>query len=98
MSTLALPYEDVDATVREAAEDQTWHDAEYDAWLDSFLSDAYEAWLDDVPAWLADWDADVATAVDTVADPAYVPFQRTERYAQLADEIGYLESTAPYLF
>lgn len=99
MSALLLPYEDVDAAVREAAADQSWHDAEYDAWLDGFLSDAYEAWLDDVePAWLTDWLEDVATAIETVADPAYVPFQHAERYAQLADEIGYAESVTPYLF
>jgi predicted phage terminase large subunit-like protein len=48
--------------------------------------------------WLTDWLDDVETAVAAVADVAYVPFQHTERYAQLADDVGYLESTAPYLF
>ena len=88
MSTLLLPYEDVDALVREAAADQAWDDAEYDNWLDAFLSDAYEAWLDD-------------TAGD--GEPDYVPFQLdVSEYADcignVTAEPGYLESTAPYLF
>lgn len=93
MSAFTLPYEDVDATVREAAADQAWHDAEYDAWLDSFLSDAYEAWLDDTAE-----DEDEPTE-----EPAYVPFQLdASEYADcignVTAEPGHLESTAPYLF
>ena len=93
MTTLliALPWEDVDANVRALAADGAWHDAEYDAWLDSFLSDAYEAWLDDTAE-------DEEEPTET-----YVPFQLdASEYADCAGtltaEPGYLESTAPYLF
>ncbi len=83
MNKLLLPYEDVDATVREAAADQSWHNAEYDAWLDAFLSDAYEAWLDDVEP----------------VEAEYVPFQLDgSEYADCVGNVtaepGYLESTA----
>lgn len=96
MSTLLLPYEDVDAAVREAAEDGAWHDAEYDTWLDGFLADAYEAWLDDT----AEDDEPEAVAEFT---EAYVPFQLdaseyTDCVGNVTAEPGYLESTAPYLF
>ena len=92
--TLALyPWESAPLVAAEDAELVAFQDAAREAWLDDYLSELFEE-----PAWLTDWLDDVATAVATVADPAYVPFQYTERYAQLADDVGYLESTAPYLF
>lgn len=83
----AMPWEDVDAIIRQRTEDQAWDDAEYDEWLDGFLSDAYEAWLDDVE----------------VVEPTYVPFQLdASEYAEcagtLGSEIGYAESVTPFYF
>lgn len=92
--TLAIyPWESAPAVAAEDADIVAFHDAAREAWLDDYLADLFEE-----PAWLAEWEEDVAAAVATVAAPGYVPFQHTEHYAQLQDEIGYAESTAPYLF
>lgn len=50
------PWEDIDAIVREQAEEEIWSDAEYQAWLDGILADdgrsltgsdpAYERWVE----------------------------------------------------
>jgi hypothetical protein len=89
MMTLALyPWEDEAlATAEQAAED-----AEYDEWL----TEAQEAWLDDV---LADIDIDGDSDGDS---DVYVPFQQPLSYydygEHLDDQIGYYESRCPYLF
>ena len=82
--TLALyPWEDAElATAEQAAED-----AEYDEWL----TEAQEAWLDDVLA-------DIEVELD---EPAYVPFQDVPAdwaHGTLHDEPGYAESVTPFLF
>lgn len=88
--TLALyPWEDEAlATAEQATAEQAAEDAEYDEWL----TDVQEAWLDDV---LADIDVELD-------EPAYVPFQGLpdgyDYGEHLDDQIGYMESVAPYLF
>ena len=61
-------------------------DAEYDTWLDAFLSDAYEAWLDDVEP--------ESEYVPFQLDPSAY----WDCTGNVTAEPGYLESTAPYLF
>ena len=100
MSTIALyPWESAPLVAAEDAELLVIHDAAREAWLDDFLADLEEELATPAqPAWLTDWLDDVATAVATVAAEGYVPFQHTERYCQLHDEIGYAESVTPWLF
>lgn len=84
--TLALyPWEDAEL----ATDEQAAEDAEYSEWL----TEVQEAWLDDV---LADIE------VDLEEPAAYVPFQGLpdgyDYGEHLDDQIGYMESVAPYLF
>jgi len=94
MTTQSLyPWESPALVAAEDAELVAFHDEAREAWLDDYLADLF-----DEPAWLTDWLDDVETAVATVAAEGYVPFQHTERYAQLTDDVGYAESVTPYLF
>jgi len=92
------PWESPALVAAEDADLVAFHAAAREAWLDDFLAELEEDLATDQPAWLTDWLDDVATAVATVAAEGYVPFQHTERYCQLSDEIGYAESVTPYLF
>ena len=97
--TLALyPWESPTLVAAEDADLVAFHDAAREAWLDDFLAELEEDLATDQPAWLTDWLDDVATAVATVAAEGYVPFQQSEIYCQLTDEIGYAESVTPWLF
>ena len=87
-TTSLYPWEAPALVAETDAETAQLHRDEHDAWLDAFLADAYESWLDDV-------------AEDD--EPAYVPFQLdASEYADCVGNVtaepGYLESTAPYLF
>ena len=44
MIDMALfPWEDIDATIRQQAEDEIWSDAEHDAWLTELFADQQAA-------------------------------------------------------
>lgn len=87
------PWESAPTVAAEDADLVAFHDEAREAWLDDWLADLFEE-----PAWLTDWLEDVETAVATVAAPGHVPFQSTDYYCPLTDEIGYAESVTPWLF
>ena len=57
MNVALFPWEDIDAAVRQQAEEEIWSDEEHDAWLAALFADQQAALVGGDPAyerWVAD--------------------------------------------